>query len=87
MVSNIVLESINFLFVLSFKSSVSDIFNISRTATLDLPVCLNNGNKHHLDVTFRNQHRAGPQTGSYILIDSVRSQPIQIIENYEIENC
>lgn len=52
-----------------------------RTATLDLPVCLNDGNNYYVDVAFRKQHKAGPQTSSYILIDSVRFQPIQIIEN------
>ncbi|ROL46627.1 Laminin subunit beta-4 [Anabarilius grahami] len=42
-----------------------------RTATLDLPVCLNDGNQYHVDVTFRKQYNAGYETSSYILIDSV----------------
>lgn len=53
---------------------------------MDLPVCLNDGNQYHMDVTFRKQYNAGYETSSYILIDSVRFQPIKINGNYEIEN-
>ncbi|KTG45038.1 hypothetical protein cypCar_00028796 [Cyprinus carpio] len=43
----------------------------TETTTLDLPVCLSDGNKYHVDVTFRKKPNADPQTSSYILIDSM----------------
>uniref|UniRef100_A0A8C1VN89 Laminin, beta 4 n=1 Tax=Cyprinus carpio TaxID=7962 RepID=A0A8C1VN89_CYPCA len=42
-----------------------------RTATLDLPICLSDGNKYHVDITFRKMPSADPQITSYILIDSM----------------
>uniref|UniRef100_A0A8C1P6P2 Laminin, beta 4 n=1 Tax=Cyprinus carpio TaxID=7962 RepID=A0A8C1P6P2_CYPCA len=42
-----------------------------RTATLALPICLSDGNKYHVDITFRKMPSADPQITSYILIDSM----------------
>ncbi|XP_051546192.1 laminin subunit beta-4 isoform X1 [Myxocyprinus asiaticus] len=42
-----------------------------RVATLNSPVCLSYGDQYHVEVTFRKQPNADPQSSSYILIDSV----------------
>lgn len=54
-------------------------------------MCLSDGNKYHVDITFRKMPSADPQISSYILIDSVRFQTIRpcfckIIGKDEIEN-
>ncbi|XP_056307443.1 laminin subunit beta-4 [Danio aesculapii] len=54
-----------------------------RTATLDLPVCLSDGNQYHVDITFRKQPSEDPHSSSYILIDSLGLIPkVESVPNF-----
>ncbi|XP_067090683.1 laminin subunit beta-4 [Osmerus mordax] len=48
---------------------------VARVAIIDTPVCLNNGGRYYIDITFAKQPNSDPHSSSHILVDSMGLVP------------